>query len=154
MINMITNFNKFIFYLKESTKEVELNRILDKISKSETISKGENDFLSKYDSLNDEELRDLTLMTMHSTFEKITELLEKNKKVICNLYDRDGLINKVIDMITNDYDSELCIITFLNGEDFKLRDNFLYNIIYNMNNNTYSLEAEDEYFEKIPIKND
>ena len=35
-----------------------------------------------------------------------------------------------------------------------LKDNYLYNIIYNMQKDSYSLEAEDEFFEKIPVKNE
>ena len=35
------------------------------------------------------------------------------------------------------------------GEEHTLEDRYLYNIIYNINKGEYSLESQDEYFEKI-----
>ena len=40
----------------------------------------------------------------------------------------------------------------MNGEKCKLHDKFLYNIIYNIKKDQYSLEIQDEYFEKIISK--
>jgi hypothetical protein len=45
-------------------------------------------------------------------------------------------------------------MTLKNGEKVKLQDNILYNIIYNTNKDEWSLEMEDEFFEKLPVKND
>jgi hypothetical protein len=152
----IMNFKKFLSYLNisESLKEVELNKILDKISKKVKLSKREEDFLGKYNDIEDEELKDHTHLSRQNTFERIEKLLNNGKKIICNLYDRDGLIGLEIIKIYNDFENEVCILTFKNGEKFKLKDNYLYNIIYNLKKDIYSLEKEDEYFEKIPVKND
>jgi len=152
----IMNFKKFLSYfnIRESFKEVELNKILDKISKKVKLSKREEDFLGKYNDIKDEELKDYTHLSRQNAFERIEKLLQNGKKVICNLHDRDGLIGLEIITIYNDFESEICILTFKNDEKFKLKDNYLYNIIYNLKKDIYSLEKEDEYFEKIPVKND
>jgi hypothetical protein len=39
-------------------------------------------------------------------------------------------------------------------ESHKLHDKFLYNLIYSIKKDEYSLEEQDEYFEKIEAKND
>jgi hypothetical protein len=152
----VMNFKKFLSYIdiRESIKEIELNDILDKISKKINISKKEKSFLDNYDSIEDDDIKDQTHLSRQSTFERIEELLNKGKKIICNLYDRNGLIGLEIIKIYNDFENEVCILTFKNGENFKLKDNYLYNIIYNIKKDLYSLEKEDEYFEKIPVKND
>lgn len=152
----IMNFKKFLSYLNisESLKEVELNEILDKISKKVKLSKREEDFLGKYNDIEDEELKDYTHLSRQNAFERIEKLLNGGKKIICNLHDRDGLIGLEIVKIYNDFENEVCILTLKNGENFKLKDNYLYNIIYNIKKDLYSLEKEDEYFEKIPVKND
>ena len=41
----------------------------------------------------------------------------------------------------------------IHNEIHKLHDKFLYNLIYNIKRNEYSLEEQDEYFEKIESKN-
>ena len=97
---------------------------------------------------------DYRMLSKESTFTKISNLLEDGKKVICNLVDRDGKIGIQIVKIYNRFDDETCIMTLKNGEKVKLQDNILYNIIYNTNKDEWSLEMEDEFFEKLPVKND
>lgn len=152
----IMNFKKFLSYLniRESIKEVELDNILDKISKKIKISNKEKNFLDNYDSIKDSDIKDQTYLSRQTTFDRIFDLLEKGKKIICNLHDRDGLIGLEITEIINDFENDISILTLKNGEKFKLKDNYLYNIIYNLKKDIYSLEKEDEYFEKIPVKND
>ena len=149
-------FKKFISYFKlnESLKEVRLNQILDKISNKIKLSKTEQEFLDHYDQTSDEDLMDYRLLSKETTFTKISNLLDEGKKVICNLFDRDGKIGIQIAQIYNNYEDEISIMTLKNGEKVKLRDNILYNIIYNTNKDEFSLEMEDEFFEKLPIKND
>jgi len=149
-------FKKFISYFKlnESLKEVRLNQILDKISNKIKLSKTEQEFLDHYDQTSDEDLMDYRLLSKETTFTKISNLLDEGKKVICNLFDRDGKIGIQIAQIYNNYEDEISIMTLKNGEKVKLKDNILYNIIYNTNKDEFSLEMEDEFFEKLPIKND
>lgn len=152
----VMNFRKFISYLNlsESLKEVELNKILDKISKSINLSSKEKEFLGKYDSIKDDDLKDFKMLSLQSTFEKLQGLIDNNKKVICNLIDRNGKIGIQIISIYSDYENEVYILNLKNGEKIELKDNYLYNIIYNLQKDNYSLEAGEEFFEKIPVKNE
>lgn len=152
----IMNFKKFISYLNisESLKEIELNTILDKISKKIKLNKKEEEFLGHYDEIKDDELKDYKMLSMQSTFERVSDLINNNKKVICNLFDKNGKIGMQIISIYNDYENETCILELKNGENIELKDNYLYNIIYSLQKGSYSLEAEDEFFEKIPVKNE
>jgi len=151
----IMYFKNFLnFKLTESLKEIELNKILDKISKNLKISSKEEEFLGKYNSIEDKDVQDYKMLTLYSTFDILDGLINNNKKVICNIEDRNGKIGIQIISIYNDYENEICILKLKNGEKIDLKDNYLYNIIYNFKNDIYSLESEDEFFEKIPVKND
>ena len=152
----IMYFNKFKSYLKmnESLKEIRLNQILDKISNNIKLTEFEKEFLDNYESTSEENMMDFKMLSIETTFEKISKLLEENKKIICNLIDRDGKIGIQITKIYNNFQTESCCISLKNGEKVFLKDNKLYNILFNMNINEYSLEMEDEFYEKIPIKDE
>jgi hypothetical protein len=152
----VMNFRKFISYLNlsESLKEVELNKILDKISKSINLSSKEKEFLGKYDNIKDDDLKDFKMLSLQSTFEKLQGLIDNNKKVICNLTDRNGKIGIQIVSIYSDYENEVYILNLKNSEKIELKDNYLYNIIYNLQKDIYSLETEEEFFEKLPVRNE
>ena len=143
------------YYLfKESVKDMELNKIKDKINKRKSLTKREINFLELYQSTTKVELKDCLYLSKNTTFSKILELLESNIKVICNLHDRNGKFGMEIVKIENNFEEETCIITMVHDEHHKLHDKFLYNLIYNTKKNEYSLEEQDEYFEKIESKND
>lgn len=138
----------------ESLKEIEMNRILDKISKKATLTKREITFLELYNSTVKDDDKDYMLLSKNSVSFKIKELLESNKKVICNLHDRNGKIGLLILSIEDNIENEFSTLFMKNGESHKLQDKFLYNLIYNSKRNEYSLEEQDEYFEKIEANND
>jgi hypothetical protein len=143
------------YYLfKESVKDMELNKIKDKINKRKALTKREINFLELYQSTSKVELKDFLYLSKNTTFSKILELLESNIKVICNLHDRNGKFGMEIVKIENNFEEETCMITMIHDEHHKLHDKFLYNLIYNTKKNEYSLEEQDEYFEKIESKND
>jgi hypothetical protein len=152
----VMDFKKLISYLnlKESLKEIELNNILDKISKKMNLSSKEQEFLGKYDYVTDDDLKDFRMLSLQSTFEKIQDLMSKNKRVICNLIDRDGKINTEILSLYSDYENEKFTLTLKHGEKIELQDNYLYNIIYNLQKDNYSLEAGEQFFEKIKVQNE
>ena len=132
--------------LNESIKEIELDRILDKISSKKKLDNREQSFLDLYNTIKDRDMQDYLLLSKQSTFEKIKELIDSDDTVICNLYDREGPIGlKIIDMIY-DWDSEKVILNLEKGSKFTLDDKFLYNVI-NKGNKKWSLEAHDEYYE-------
>jgi hypothetical protein len=150
------NLKKFISYLnvRQSLKEIELNKILDKISKKIKLSPSEKDFLGHYDQVKDDDIKDFNLLTCQTTFEKINHLISKQKLIICNLSDRNGIINLPIHQVFCNYESEEYFLILKNNEEIKLKDNFFYNIIYILDKNHYSLETEDEFYEKIGVKNE
>lgn len=143
-----------LFDLRESLKDSELNRILDKISDGLKLTGAEKNFLDRYDSVKEEDLKDYTHLSKDLTYQKIRELLDQNKKVSCDLYDKNGKIGLYIISIENNYNKGTCTMNLKGGEVAILTDNFLYNLIYNINKDEYSLQTQDEYFEKIPISND
>jgi hypothetical protein len=152
----VMKFKKFISYLnlRESLKEIELNSILDKIAKRMKLTTGEETFLDTYNDVKEDELKSFAMLSRQSAIEKIEEFLESGKKVICNLEDRYGKVGFEIVATENLPDEEMSLLKLKNAEVFKMKDNFLYNLIFDIKKNIYSLEASDEFFEKIPVRND
>jgi len=156
MITENMKIKKIIKYylLGESLREIELNRILDKIGKKKKLSERERNFLDLYQSTREDEMKDFMLLSKNATFAKVKDLLENNKRIICNLEDNNGKFGLVIISIENDFDEDNCIIYMRGNEKHTLEDRFLYNIIYNTKKDEYSLESQDEYFEKIEANNE
>ena len=142
------------YVLGESIKEIEMNRILDKISKKVRITKREKEFLDLYNQTSKTEDRDYMMLSKNSASKKVKELLEKDKKIICDLHDRNGKFGLQIIDITDNFESEESLIIMKSDENHKMHDNFLYNIIYNIKKNQYSLQEQDEYFEKLNVSNE
>jgi hypothetical protein len=142
------------YILGESIKEIEMNRILDKILKRVRITKREKEFLDLYNQTSKIEDRDYMMLSKNSTSKKVKELLEKDKKIICDLHDRNGKFGLQIIDITDDFESEESLIIMKSDEKHKMHDKFLYNIIYNIKKNQYSLQEQDEYFEKLNVSNE
>lgn len=142
------------YLLGKSLKEIEANRILDKISKNRPITKREVKFLDLYNHTADDLEKDFMYLSKNTTYERIKILLENKKSIICDLCDRDGKIGLKILSIENNFNSENCVIFMSHDTSHRLEDRFLYNLVYNIKKDRYSLEVQDEYFEKIAIKND
>jgi len=140
------------FKLTENLKEIELNSILEKISKRKSINSNEKNFLETFESIQDDDLKSFSLLSRQTATEKINDIINKNKTIICELEDRDGKIGQSIIDTSNDYENELTILKFKNKQVFKMKDNFLYNINYNLKKNIYTLEKSDEFYEKISAK--
>ena len=148
------NFSKFIkhYILRESIKDIEMNRILDKIYRNKELSDRERRFIDLYYQKLDD--KDYMYLSKNSTFDIISKLLKNNKKVICDLHDRNGKFGLPIISIVNDFEKESCVIIMKGDEKHELYDRFLYNIIYNNRKDEYSVQEQDEYFEKIPVNGD
>lgn len=151
----IMKFEKFISYfnLNESLKDIRLDKILDKISKKEKLSDSDNEFLNKFDDIKDSDIMDLKMISRDTMFDKINNLLNNNKIVICNLHNKNGKIKSKIKSIFNNFENDTCVIILYNNEKLTLQDNFLYSILYNDIKDEYTLEQEDEFYEKLPITN-
>ena len=150
----IMNFENWVSKMNESVRGEEMDRILDKISNGESLSDMENRFLNRFNTTTDNDFKDFSYLTRSDAFEKIRDILDNNKKVICDLFDSNGQIGIEILSIYNNFDTEKCYMILKNGEKIELRDNFLYNIIYSVKKDEYSLQSQDEYYERIPIKNE
>jgi hypothetical protein len=142
------------YILGESLKEIEISRILEKICKKSKLTEKEKGFLDLYNQTQKMEDKDFMLLSKSVVSTRVKELLDMKKKVICNLHDRDGRIGLPILDVLNDYEDEVSYVLMNAGLKHQLHDKFLYNLIYNINKNFYSLEEQDEYFEKIEAKND
>lgn len=151
MVTEKMKIKKLIKYyiLGESLKEIELNRILDKISRKKNLTERERNFLDLYQATNEEEMKDLMLLSKNSACNRIGGMIENGKKVICDLCDRDGKIGLQILEVENDHQEDTCIIRMKGDIEHSLDDRFLYNIIYNKKKDSYSLQEHDEYHEKI-----
>lgn len=142
------------YILGESLKEIEMNRILEKINKKQKLTIRESKFLELYNHTSEDDTRDLMYLSKNTTFDRVKDLLEKKKTVICDLVDRDGKIGLPIISIENDFEEDNCKVYIKGGSTHNINDRFLYNIIYNLKRDQYSLQQQDEYFEKIESKND
>jgi len=149
----VMTFKKFVKYylLGESVKEIELNRILDKVSKKSTLDEREKRFLDLYNSTKEDnilDMKDMMYLSRMEVFSKIQNLLNSGVNVICDLSDRDGKFGLKITNIENDYVNDVCIVE-MGREECLLQDKFLYNLIFNSKKMQYSLQIQDEYYEKI-----
>ena len=142
------------YILGESLKEIEANRILDKVSKKKALSDRENRFLELYNYKSEETPKDLMYLSKNTTCERVRTLLDGNMMVICDLSDRNGRIGLPILNIENIHSEDDCTLFMKGDETYKLQDRFLYNIIYNQKSNKYSLQEQGEYYEKIEQSNE
>jgi len=151
---MVTGSNIQIKNNVVTLKDQELNFILQKIQDGAYISESEKNFLNNFDTISDNDLLDFSHLSKNQIFEKICNLINNGKKIICNLYDKDGKINEQIISITNDFESDCCILFFKHGLKYKIYDNFLYKLIYDLKKDIYSLESNGQFFEKIEKSDD
>ena len=77
--NNVMGFKKWVkhYVLRESIKEIELNRILDKISDKKDLSDREKNYLSLYNDTNDGEDQDFVYLSKYTTHKKIEDILQK-----------------------------------------------------------------------------
>jgi len=141
------------YLLGESLKEIELNRILDKINRRKRLTERENNFLELYQTTREEDMKDFMLLSKNSACLRVSTLIEDGKKVICDLTDRNGKFGLMITGVENDHREENSIVRMKGGEKYTLDERFLYNIIYNTKKDSYSLQEHDEYHEKIEASN-
>lgn len=107
----------------------------------------------RFTSLLDFEGKDFMLISKHKACKIVKDMIDNNKVVICDIYDRDGKIGKEILYISHYADEEYCEVAVSGNNKYKLYDRYLYNIIYDVKKDIYSLQIHDEYYEKIMIDN-
>jgi hypothetical protein len=138
----LIKFNKWIKSYNESLKNDKLNNILSKISDGTVLSQYEKNFLDNYESIQEEDLKDYTLLNCSDTYDKVSNILSKGRKV--NYQDKEITDIRYIK-------DDICVIT--PDGNIPLLDKYLYDIINN-EDGSYTLCIQDEYFEKLPLKND
>lgn len=146
--------NKWIKHVifKKSLKEIELDRILDKINDGEELTQRERRFLDLYKTSTSEDLQDYVFLTDKSVYQKLNDLLEKKVKVVCNLTDDKGNIGKEIISVFINYESDIIVLKLKGGSSLILRDHFFYSII-NMGD-YYTLESGERFIEKSELDRD
>jgi hypothetical protein len=82
----------------------------------------------------------------------IIKILLPDKKIRCDLSDRNGKIGILIKNVKIDYSNDIALLELDNNEKVNLDDRYLYNIVYNNIKNEYMLLEHDEYHEKIELK--
>lgn len=94
---------------------------------------------------------DFMYLSKNIMCDKVNILLDYNKKVICDLVDRNGIIGlSIMSIIQGDFEYSTLL---LEGMEFNVGDNYLYNILYDVKKDRYSLQYQGEYFEKVDILN-
>lgn len=135
------------FNSSENLKINELNQILDKIAVHQNLSKRELDFLQEYDNLEESDFKDFNYLSLLDLFYIICQL---KKTVICDIKDKEGKINQQI--LSIDYVHDDCkIILGLKHGIYTLTDNYLYKLVYQFKHDNYSLDIQNEYYEKIEL---
>jgi len=151
----IMGFKKWVKYnlMRESRKEIELNRILDKISKKVELTTREKNFLSLYDTTTDDDFMDFTYLSSDVFISKIRELLDKNKRVVNEITSK-GENNSGVEIRDIKYKEDNVYLLLENGKTQKVSEKCLYNILYDIDRDSYSVQVQDEYYELIPTKDD
>lgn len=138
------------FVSKENNKLLELNQILDKISINKELTNREKEFLSKYENITDDELKDFNYLSLLDLFYLISKI---DKTIYCDIKDKFGKINEEIKSINYDHDESIMILGLKHG-NYTLNDKCLYKLIYIFKTDTYSLDIESEFSEKIILSDD
>ena len=149
----IMGFKKWVKYnlMQESRKEIELNRILDKISKKTELTPREQNFLNLYDTTTDDDFMDFTYLSSDVFISKIRELLDKDKRVVNNITSK-GENNSGVEVQDIKYKEEGIFLLLKNGKTQKVSEKCLYNILYDIDKDQYLVQVQDEYYELIPTK--
>ena len=144
MINMARKLD-ITFKSKDTLKVKELNQILDKINSDNDLTEREIEFLDKFDSIKDDELQDFNYLSLLDLFYLLSKI---DKIIMCDIKDRHGKINDQILSLQYNHD-ECQIILGLKHGNLTLKDNCFYKLSYQFRTDTYSLDVQDEYNEKI-----
>ena len=143
---MIKKLMKY-YFLRESVKEIELNRILDKISQKDKLSEREFTYLQLYNHTVEDDLKDYMLLSKAMACDKISYYIDKKKKVYCDAFDRNGKISELITHV----DKSKFKLKLKHGGEYQLDSRYLYNIIYKIKKDEYSFECQGEYFEEVTV---
>ena len=150
----ILKFNRFkMKSVNENIKNTYLNHLLDKLSDGLTLNKSQLYFLNNIDNIKDTYIKDHKYKTNYDTYLMMMDILSNNITIKYSIKDDiDSFGQNILEIFRNDDDK--IIIKLENNKEKEIKDNFLYNMIFNIDRFEYELVEQDEYFEKIPLRND
>lgn len=134
---------KFLSDIK-TIKENIIDSILDKIVVN-SISQKDIDMLNL---VNNKEITEWHLISINTLVGIINNLLSDGERILCKLTDSQGEINLFISKVESSGEHH-----YLNfrRETYKLKDNYLYNVKFDVENNYWILEFSQVYEEEIHI---
>lgn len=139
--------------VNENIKNTYLNHLLDKLSDGTKLSRSQMYFLKNIDNIKDTCVKDHKYKTNYDTYLMIMDILENNINIKYGIKDDIDSFGQKITKVYRNNDDQI-IIKLENNKEKEIKDNFLYNMIFNIDKFEYELVEQDEYFEKIPLKND
>ena len=150
----ILKFNRFkMKSVNENIKNTYLNHLLDKLSDGLTLNKSQLYFLNNIDNIKDTYIKDHKYKTNYDTYLMMMDILSNNITIKYSIKDDiDSFGQNILEIFRNNDDK--IIIKLENNKEKEINDNFLYNMIFNIDRFEYELVEQDEYFEKIPLRND
>ncbi len=139
--------------VNENIKNTYLNHLLDKLSDGLTLNKSQLYFLNNIDNIKDTYIKDHKYKTNYDTYLMMMDILSNNITIKYSIKDDiDSFGQNILEIFRNNDDK--IIIKLENNKEKEIKDNFLYNMIFNIDRFEYELVEQDEYFEKIPLRND
>ena len=139
--------------VNENIKNTYLNHLLDKLSDGKSLNKPQLYFLNNIDDIKDIHIKDHKYKTNYDTYLMMMDILSNNITIKYSIKDDiDSFGQNILEIFRNNDDK--IIIKLENNKEKEIKDNFLYNIIFNIDKFEYELVEQDEYFEKIPLRND
>lgn len=148
LYEMTERNSKMTFQVNKTLKDHQLDSILDKINIDQKLSDREEEFLKKFDLVDNNEIRDFNYLSLLDLFYLMSKI---NKTIYCDIKDKMGKINESIISFYYDHDNCQIDLTLKHG-NFTLKDNYLYKLTYEFKHDNYSLDIEGEYKEKIEIE--
>ncbi len=133
--------------VNENIKNTYLNHLLDKMSDGEKLNTSQMYFLNNINNIKDTHIMDHKYKTNYDTYLIMLDILNDN---IIIKYGSNN--DEIIKIYRNDNDD--IIIVLKNNKEIEIKDNYLYNMLFDIDKFEYKLIEQDEYFEKIPLKND
>lgn len=150
----ILKFNKFNMKLvNENIKNTYLNHLLDKLSDGKRLNTSQLYFLNNIDKIKDSYIKDHKYKTNYDTYLLMMDILNNKIDIKYGIKDDIDSFGEKITKVYRNNDDQI-IIELENNKEKEIKDNYLYNMIFNIDKFEYELVEQDEYFEKIPLKND
>lgn len=139
--------------VNENIKNTYLNHLLDKLSDGKRLNTSQLYFLNNIDKVKDSYIKDHKYKTNYDIYLVMMDILDNNINIKYGIKDDIDSFGQKITKVYRNNDDQI-IIKLENNKEKEIKDNFLYNMIFNIDKFEYELVEQDEYFEKIPLKND